>query len=296
VRKLGFFLLWLTSASLLRAQVTVEVVQDQDQFLRGESMPTKVRITNRSGQKLFMGAETNWLNFSVEGREGQVVDQLGDVPVVGELVLESGELGTKTVDLAPYFAVTQIGRYGITATVRIRGWDHDLVSRPRSFDVIEGTVVFEQEFGVPNNDAGTNAIPEVRKYYVQQANHLKQRELRLYLRVTDATGAKVYSVINLGSMVSFARPEFQLDRLSNLHLIFQNGAHSFSYSAYNPDGQVIARQTYDYGTNRPHLQPDDAGMISVSGGARRIAANDLPAPKTTPASDDVSAQPSKPKP
>ena len=46
---LGLTLLALTSA---RAQVSVEVVLDQEQFLPRESVPAAVRITNRSGQTL----------------------------------------------------------------------------------------------------------------------------------------------------------------------------------------------------------------------------------------------------
>ena len=56
------------------AQVTVEVTQDQDQFLPGEALTTAVRITNRSGQSLRLGEDNDWLVFSVQGREhsGQV--------------------------------------------------------------------------------------------------------------------------------------------------------------------------------------------------------------------------------
>src|SRR3954470_7419996 len=105
-------------------------------------MLTKVRITNRSGQKLRLGAETNWLTFSVEAREGVVVDQIGEVPVVGEFELDSSEVATKHVDLQPYFALNQVGHYSINATARIKGWDHEVTGRPRGFDIIEGTVLY----------------------------------------------------------------------------------------------------------------------------------------------------------
>jgi hypothetical protein len=269
------------------AQVTVEVIQDQEQFLRGENIPAKVRVTNRSGQTLRLGAEADWLSFSVESRDGAVVIQSGDVPVIGEFVLDSSEMATKQVDLAPYFALTQPGRYAITATIHIKGWDHEVTSRPRNFDVIEGTVLFEQEFGLPPTDGSTNAFPEVRKYIVQQVNHLHQRELRLYLRVTDTTGSKIFKVVSLGSMVTFGRPEFQMDRLSNLHVIFQKGPHTFSYTQFDPSGELIGRQTYEHGNNRPKLQPVEGGTIAVAGGLRRPAANDLPPWKPTEAPDEV---------
>ena len=50
------------------AQVTVEVTQDQQQFLPGEAVKAAVRITNLSGQELNLGGEEDWLSFSMESR------------------------------------------------------------------------------------------------------------------------------------------------------------------------------------------------------------------------------------
>ena len=105
------------------AQVTVELTQEQDQFLPAESLPLAVRITNRSGQDLRLGRGEDWLTFSVESREGEVVPRLGEVPVAGEFVLESSRVATLRVDLAPYFALSRSGRYSVTATMRIKDWN-----------------------------------------------------------------------------------------------------------------------------------------------------------------------------
>ena len=64
-------------------------------------------------------------------------------------------------------------------------------------------------------------------------------------------------------MVSFGRPEPQVDKFSNLHLLYQEGPHSFNYTVINPDGEIIARRTYDYVDKRPRLQPDAEGKILV---------------------------------
>src|SRR3977135_4334370 len=102
------FTLGLLAASLVpaSAQVTVEVMQQQDQFLPGESLPTAVRITNRSGPTLRLGAEEDWLTFSIDARDGTIVRQIEDVPVKGEFTLASSKMATKRVDLAPYFSLT----------------------------------------------------------------------------------------------------------------------------------------------------------------------------------------------
>jgi hypothetical protein len=286
MKALGLWLSLLAVAlSPVSAQVTVEVTQEQDQFLPGEALATAVRITNRSGQNLRLGEQEDWLTFSVQAKEGEVLPKTGEVPVVGAFVLESSKVATKRVDLAPCFTLTHSGRYSVTATVRIKAWNQAITSEPKYFDVIEGAKLWEQEIGVPNPEGPTNAIPEVRKYILQQANYLKA-QLRLYVRLTDAAGAKTFCVLAIGPMVSFGRPEPQIDKFSNLHVLYQEGPHSFNYTVVNPEGKIIARRTYDYVDKRPRLQPDMDGRVLVTGGIRRVTPKDVPPPKqATPAED-----------
>src|SRR5262245_32607085 len=77
------------------AQVTVEVVTEQDKFLPAESLPVAVRVVNRTGRTLHLGDQPDWLTFAVEGRDGFVVEKTGEVPVDGAFKLESGEVVTR---------------------------------------------------------------------------------------------------------------------------------------------------------------------------------------------------------
>jgi hypothetical protein len=276
VRAFGLCLI-LVSATLLpaSAQVTVEMTMDQDQFLPAEALPVAVRITNRSGRTLRLGREADWLTFAVESRNNEIVPRIGDVPVAEEVVVESSRVATLRADLAPYFLLTRPGRYTVTATVRIKDWNESVRSSPKGFDIIEGGRLWEQEVGVPDSGSATKATPEVRKFILQQANYLKS-QLRLYVRLTDASGAKTFRVLPIGPLVSFARPEPQVDMFSNMHLLYQDGPHSFSYTVISPHGEIIARQTYDYVDKRPRLVPDAGGRILVTGGVRRPTPRDVP--------------------
>ena len=275
----------------VRSQVSVEVAFDQDQFLRGEAIKAAVRITNLSGRDLHLGGEDDWLNFRVESRDGKIVHTSADVPVKGEFVLESGKRATKRVNLEPYFNLGQAGKYSVTAEVRIKDWDEERKSRPTSFYVIEGAKLWEQEFGVPKTGANAGAIPEVRKYTLQQANYVKG-QLRLYLRVSDQSGGQVLRTALVGTILSFSHPEPQVDKESNLHLIYQTWARAFTYSVFNPDGELVKQEIYDYVDSRPRLHVDNNGVISVLGGVKRIEAKEtatsLPA---TPANDLQAAHP-----
>ncbi len=284
--------LWVgvLAASLVSVsgQVSVELKLDQQQFLPGESLPVAVRVRNRSGQTLRLGAEPDWLTFAIHSREGLIVSQTAEVPVVGEFELGSSKVATKRVDLAPYFALLQPGHYEITATVRITNWNRAVPpSPPKGLDIIEGSKIWEQEVGVPKAPGAVNTAPEVRRSILHQANYLKG-QLRLYVRVVDAYG-KSFRVVCIGPMLSFSHPEPQVDRFSNLHLIYQNGPHSFSYTVCNLLGEIIARQTYDYINTRPRLRADEDGNIAVFGGARRVTASDIPPPKDDEEADASSS-------
>jgi hypothetical protein len=276
MKRCGFLLaMFVASLFRLSGQVSVDITQDQDQFLPGEALVAAVRITNRSGQTLDFGSDPGWLTFSVESRDGYVVLKSGDVPVTGEFSLETSKRAIKRVDLAPYFNLTKPGRYSIIANVTVKQWNQQITSAPKLFDIIEGAKLWEQEIGVPGSSKTTNQVPEVRKYTLQEANHLR-KSLMLYLRLTDSAG-KINKVFPIGPMISFGQPDSQVDKLNNLHVLFQNGPHSFSYLVFNPDAEMLLRQTFDY-TTRPRLQTDNDGNFSVSGGRRRITSEDLPPP------------------
>jgi len=141
------------------AQVDVEVVMDQEQFLPSESVPVAVRVTNRSGQPLHLGADADWLTFNVESVDGFIVMKNAEVPVLGEFDLGSSQVATKRVDLQPYFDLKRQGRYRIVATLRIKAWSVETPSLPKEFDVISGAELWSQDFGVPIPAGVTNQPP-----------------------------------------------------------------------------------------------------------------------------------------
>jgi hypothetical protein len=83
-------------------------------------------------------------------------------------------------------------------------------------------------------------------------------------------------------MVSFNRPQAQLDKESKLHLLFQTGPRSYTYNVVTPDGEVLLHQQYDH-VNGPsvRLKPDPDGFIFVSGGVRRIRPDEAAAQSIT---------------
>lgn len=269
-----FFVFGLAVLAFFRAsaQVSVDLSLDQEQFLPSEAVPLTVKITNLSGQRLHLGEEPDWLTFNVESSDGFVVIKNAEVPVTGAFDLDSSQMAIKHVDLQPYFSMTKPGRYRVIATLRIRDWSSQMESAPKHFDVVGGAFLWSQDFGVPN---GTNSLPEVRKYTLEKANYLKE-QLRLYVQVSDAAEARVYKVAALGPMVSFSRPEAQVDRMSRLNVLWQTGAQAFSYTIVNPNGTIAQEETYDNFYSRPRLAVNVNGEVVVVGGTRRPKSMEMP--------------------
>jgi hypothetical protein len=260
-----FLALVLAAFSRASAQVTVELAPGQEQFLPGESMVVAVKITNQSGRPLHFGAEANWLTFSVESLDSFVVIKTGEVPVAGEFDLESSQMGTKRVDITPYFTMTRPGRYKLIATLRVKDLSASTTSAPKVFDIISGAKLWTQDFGVPS----TSGTPEMRKFSLEQASYFNS-SMRLFVQVGDVGESVVYKTTQLGQTLSFSRPEAQVDRKSILHVLWQSGAQAFSYCQVDYAGTVVRRDTYDDATTHPRLGVNDAGDVVVLGGVRRM--------------------------
>ena len=282
MRKIGLLAaLALLAAWPLQAQlngVTAQLQLAQDQYLPGEDLQLKIRITNRSGQEIILGADNDWLVMSIMGENNVACPRLGDMPLQGAFSLLSGEVWTRPLNPTPCFDFRRPGRYRITARIRIPQWRQEMVCKSVSFTVANGVALpnlANLQFGMPPAPGATNAAPEVRSYSLLKASYLK--ELKLYFRLTDSTG-KVLRVFPIARMTSFTVPEAQIDRFNNLHVLSQTGARSFNYCAINPEGQWVVRQTYMYTGTRPVLRVDAEGRIFVAGGARRLSADDFPPP------------------
>ena len=254
---------WLIAPASL-AQVRVSVILDQDQFLPGEAVPVKVRVINHSGQTLRFGEGSSWLKLTVQTHDSFIVEQTGEVPVTGIFELPPSKMATKELDIAPYFTLSRPGRYSVVATVLIQEWHQTLTSTPVSFDVINGTKLWERAFGLPNS-ALPDGSPEVRKYLLQQANHFRT-QIKLYARITDASEAHTLAVVPIGPMVSFSEPKALVDKNSNLHVLYQSGPHISTYFAIDPDGKVLEQEKFEYTSSRPRLFAAEDGTVSVKGG------------------------------
>jgi hypothetical protein len=270
------------AAGTARAQVngiTAELELLQDQYLPDEDLQLRVKITNRSGQPVTFGQDTNWLTLHIIGENNYIIPKTGEMPVVGEFTLPSGTSAVRPLNPTPFYDLRQPGHYRIGATLKIPQWNNRVIPcKSASFTVANGLPIHglaNIQFGVPPPPGVTNVAPEIRNYSLIKVAYLDA--LKLYFRLTDGNG-RTLTVFQLSGMLSFSEPEAQLDRFNNFHVLSQTGARAFTYFVLTPDGRLIVRQTHDYGMTRPVLRATDDGRIFVAGGQRRITEYDVPPP------------------
>lgn len=288
MKRTAFFLAWLAvSAARGDASLTAEIRIDEPVFLPGEELPVGLRLVNLSGRPVKYATLPDWVTFFVERQGGGAVGQRGELEFTDEFTLESATAGTREWNLASAFDLTTPGTYSISAEVRVPDAGVTLFAPPQRVLVSPGMTLSETTFGRPAADGGR----EVRKYTLIQAN--RKRDLRLYVSISDEAGVEPYKVISLERLLSFSRPEHQLDRESNLHILLQSGAREFSYFTVNPDGDLVGRQRHALiPASRPRLMAGTNGLVSVTGGARLPMPNDLPpAPVPAPAAGEAPAEP-----
>lgn len=286
-------ILWLAVAGQppCHAQSTgveIELVMRDSVFLPGEELPVGVRISNLSGRALTFGSSSNWLIFYAESKQGDIVSRTGHLPVDGEFTLESSKAGTKWWNIQPAFDLTQSGNYLIYAEVRLPEWSQREVSEPVSITIQSARNMWETSFGVPPSDPSVSTEPEIRRYALQAAT--RDRERRLYARVTDESGSQIYRVTYLDRLLSFSNPEQQLDNANHLHVLFQTGGSSYTYCVLNPAGEIFIRQRHDIiPGSRPRLAKNDDGTIAVAGGKRAPNTTDVPPYVPPPIPDPTNA-------
>ena len=275
MKSLAPFALALTLATTAtHAQITVEVALEQEYYLAHERCVAEVRITNFSGRLLRFGPGSEWLDLAVESSDGYFVAKLRELPAGEVLEVPSAARGKWRVDLAPCFELSRPGRYQVTALVRIPALNVDISSIPAVFHIMAGVELWAQSFGITSKTAGQPF--DTRRYALLQTNNRKR--LALYLRITDESETRVHSVYPLGNVISFGRPEAQVDRDGRLHVLFQTGARQFAYYVIQYDGEVLVRQMHQITDSRPRLRSSQGGQIKVMGGFRLKSAHDIPPP------------------
>ena len=279
MRRCLFFLvmagLWPTG--VLGKGLELRLVSEYVEHLPGEAMYVKVSIKNIADQPVILGQSPDWIRFLVYNSDLKPVARRGAVPTGDVFIVPARQVTERFFKLGPYFDISEPGRYVIQTHVHVRAWKMNIQANAVQVRVIRGVPVASLAQGI-SDPLNPNQPPEIRKYTLVRKRN--DGRIHLYLRVEEEMGKNVYGVLPLGGMVSFARPEFYLDKAGHAHALFQNGSRNYLYCRVDPKGELLKRETHEiYRGKRPVFGLNDQGDLEVNGGRRVDSPSDIPRTK-----------------
>lgn len=249
--------LWLAAALALAAgpaavaQLQVEIVDPQPNYLLFEPIPLKIKIANGTGRVIELKdvGDKGWLRFLVTRGGAMMVKPTKSFSQPG-MVLEPGDVARFTFNLTPFYALRDPGGYNVQAVVRVPGFNADVMSRPAPFNVLRGREVWAKSLTPPG-------VGHPRKYSL--ITHLVRDERQrldrsyLYAQVESEAENLVFTCRQLGPIVQGDRIESMFDGGYGWHVLFRSGANTFAYYQFDIDGKVTEQKDLAKTQTRPRL-------------------------------------------
>jgi hypothetical protein len=245
-----------------RAQITVDLSIRRTIFVAYEPLLATVRITNLSGNRLMLAdvEGRKWFGFQIETLDGRPIPPTDPNYEVDPIQIGSGESITRTVNLTQLYPLSDFGSYRIRAVVYSAELSGFFSSPPLTVEVTEGRVMWQQTVGVPSSPG---IAPGTRT--ISLLTHRLSEKTDLYLRIEDKTSGLVYCTHRLGDLISYGKPDIQLDSSNTIHVLQNNVPREFIYSKVGLDGKILERLSYSAPKTRPQLVKGPDGSVGVIG-------------------------------
>ena len=267
-----FFAFLISLAATASGQIQVALKLHRLQYVAYEPVVATIKITNLAGRAIDLRDENGqrWFGFEVTAGEGQVVAPSGQESEM-PLRMEPGQTVTRKINLAPRFAVHELGTYRVRANVFFADLNKFFYSETKVFRVNDARAIWQRTVGVPEGTAGGGGVRTYSLLSNRFPDHTK-----LYVRVEDKSTGAVYSTLPLGRIIAFDEPQAELDRANRLHVLYCAAPRTWAYSRIGLNGELLARSTFMETKSRPRLQPGPDGAIAVRGGVlERPAGSDV---------------------
>ena len=273
------------------AQIGINLKTDRAKYFRYEPILAEVTLCNFTGNPLLFGEDDTaqgYLKLIVEDAQGMQLpmDDPKANPAVG-LLLGAGETKSVKITLNNLFNLQKEGAYTIHAVIGHGRLTQDFRSDALTVSVTAGRVVWTRDFGLPSADP-------VKPIVSRKASLLlfpdKKHDL-FALFIEDAQ--LVYGVARLGSRISGAAPQCDVDALSNIHVLLMIKPRLVEYRVYDCNLQLKQRRFYMIDGSTPMLQRDpDVGRGMVVGGRLAEEGKDY-VPEDTKATEENTAPPAR---
>lgn len=253
---------FMLMADKAQAQVRVDLEFKRKLFVMYEPLIAVVTINNLSGRPLLLKSTDlhRWFGFNIETDDGRIIPPINANYDLASAAVGPGERLSRSVNLTPLFPLHEFGSYRVKATVWVDEFGRYFSSPPRAIEITDGRAIWQEVVGVPSNDGR----PELRT--VTLLSHKLSRSTRLYIRIEDREGGRIFATHQLGPFLTFGRPEVMLDADNDIHILQNSSPKQFIYSHVGLGGEVLVRQAYVEDGTRPKLVRQDGGSVAVMGG------------------------------
>ncbi len=268
-------------ATVVRAQVQVDISFQRSLYLRYEPLLCTVSITNLSGRTLDL-ADTDkekWFSFQIQTADGRPLPPL-EVDYHNEpMTIQAGQKLSRKINLTPLYPLDEYGLYRVQATIYSDQLKAFFNSPKLTAEITEGRKLWEQTVGVPAG-AGTGSSRTL-----SILAHRLPKNTMLYIRIEDKQAGVMYCTTQLGRYITFSSPDVMLDNGNHVHILQNAAPKAFLYSHVDLNGQVVKQQAYQQGETRPELVKNPDGTVSIKGGTA-YDLNATPVEQTIPKMSD----------
>jgi hypothetical protein len=204
VKRVGAALCGLLLAAGARGQmIEVKLTLAYSAFVIGEPVVVQAELLNATRELIDVGSPGSPSAFFVEITKG---GQYNDVPmsrkdpIVSAFQLKPGQTYQQTLTLDRWFSLEEEGKYIARVVVAHRGMRYE--SAQKSFDV------------VPGMPTGGGVQMFVRKENLKRQFKLvywyRNQNNRLFLRIEDEPGPRIWDSIDLGALMRATPPKLDI--------------------------------------------------------------------------------------
>lgn len=262
-RLLLFLFGCLLLAPAAHAQLQVGISLHRSLYIRYEPIIATVTITNLSGRPLVLSdqSDTPWFGFQIESKSDNgnrpVSPRMSSFPK-DTVAIGPGETLRRQVNITPLYVLDDFGRYSIRANVFESEQNRYYSSPSAPFEITEGRLLWEENVGLPLDGSPRR---------ISLLAHRLPNSTSLYLRIINPDAGRVFCTHKLGDLMSYGKPDVELDTNNEVHILQLRAPRNFVYSHIGLNGEIRVRKAYDQTTeSKPTLRRGPNGEVLVVGG------------------------------
>ncbi len=217
------------------AQLEVRMAPVRQDYLLGEAIALKLTIINSSDQhlKLTNSDTRKWLHFTVTATNCPEGVAPIATPRFPELTLTPGSTRTFELNIKPYFNFTRIGKYTLTATVRMPDGESTYSSNRTSINLALGSSM--RCFNIQNKG---------RKLQLHAKMLHTDNTDCIFGQVIDSNSGVAINACYMARFLNFMTPIIIIDRNQHLHMLCQSTPKYYTYAVMDPNGNRVKYQIY----------------------------------------------------